>query len=355
MIIFSPGPANISERVRKALTLPDICHRDEEFTRILNETRKYILDVCGVKDGYKSIVYTGSGTAAIESAISSLTGVIKKLAIISNGVYGKRAQEVAEVFGVEKDVFSSPIDKLPDISKLEGFLKSSNAEAVYLVHHETTTGLLNPLKEIAAISKKYGKYVLVDGVSSIAGEELNLKSWGIDLIIGSANKCIRGVPGLSFIVAEEGFLSKLKSRKRVVYYLDLIDHLEREEKGETPFTPAVQTFFAFREALLETLEEGVQNRIAHYKKIAKKLRTGLKELGLTILVPEEILSNTMTTVALPSGKTFEELHSKCKKKGFVVYNSMGELKGKTFRLGTVGLIIEKDISNFIPVLKEAIK
>ena len=100
MIIFSPGPANISERVRKALTLPDICHRDTEFTEILNEVRENIIKVCGETRGYKSIIYTGSGTAGIESAISSLNGVMKKLAILSNGVYGERASDVAKIFKV---------------------------------------------------------------------------------------------------------------------------------------------------------------------------------------------------------------------------------------------------------------
>jgi len=351
MIIFSPGPANISERVRKAMTLPDICHRDTEFTEMLDEVRSRLLKVCSVSKGYSSVVFTGSGTAAIESAISSLNGAVRKIAIISNGVYGTRAEQVAGIIGIDRDVFSSPVDEPLPLNEVEKFIKGSKADVAYLVHHETTTGLLNPLKEIAKIAKASGKFVMVDGVSSIGGEELDLPGWGVDLIIGSANKCIRGVPGLSFIVINSALIKKLKPRKKINYYLDLITHLEKEDGGETPFTPAVPAFFAFREALREILEEGVENRIGNYKKISKQLRDGLKSLGLKILLSEKISSNTMTSVVLPGGMSYDELHLKCKEKGFVVYNAQGELKGKVFRLGTVGIITPEDIKEFLKVLK----
>jgi 2-aminoethylphosphonate-pyruvate transaminase len=352
-IIFSPGPANISERVRKALLLPDICHRDQEFTEILNETRQLILNVCGVNRGYKSVIFTGSGTAAIESAITSLKGVVKNLLVISNGSYGSRALDIAITYGVSAKELKFPINRALDLELYKKAIEHPDISAVYIVHHETTTGLLNPLKEVARLAKLNDKYVIVDGISSIGGEELCL-DWGIDMIIGSANKCIRGVPGLSFLVVADEFVKLIKNQKRESYYTDLLTHLQYEENGETPFTPAVQTFFALREALKEILEEGLHNRITHYRKISSQLRDGLEAIGLKLFLPRSISSNTMTTVYLPGGFTYEKLHAEMKKEGYIIYNSLGELKGKTFRLGIVGLLSSRDINGFLKVLGETV-
>ncbi len=350
MIIFSPGPANISERVRQALMLPDISHRGEEFTLILDECRKNLLKICGAEKHYKSVIFTGSGTAAIEATLSSIRGITDKLLVLSNGHYGERAAEIGRLVGMEVDEVKLPWTQLPDLNIINDKLRKYPGKFVYVVHHETTTGLLNPLEDIASSCRKFGKTLLVDCVSSIAGEKLDLKGWEIDLIIGSANKCIRGIPGISFVIASSSLLKLLSSGKNYAYYLDLIKHYEREEKGETPFTPAVQVFYGFREALRELLEEGVHNRINKYADITEYLRRGLKENGYRLLLPEEISSKTMTSVILPENMAYEKLYRICKEKGFVIYNAIGDLKGKIFRLGTVGLIKKKEIAEFLNIL-----
>lgn len=355
MIIFSPGPANISERVRKALTLPDICHRDSEFAELLNEIRHLILKACQVEDGYKSVVFSGSGTLAIDSAISALATANGKLLILANGVYGERAIEVARLYNLDIEEIKLPWGTFPDLNQVEDSLKKNNIFGIYLVHHETTTGLLNPLKEISLVAKNCGKMILVDAVSSIAGEVLEAQAWGIDLLIGSANKCIRGVPGASFIVASEKFIDMVKKGQRQTYYADFLAHLMAEEEGEPPFTPAVQVFYAFREALKETLEEGVAQRISHYQNISGLLRDGLKRLGLKMYLSESIISNTMTMVYLPEKFTYTLLHDVCKKRGYVIYGSQGHLKDKTFRLGTVGVVSDRDIQGFIKCLEQITK
>lgn len=165
----------------------------------------------------------------------------------------------------------------------------------------------------------------------------------------------RGVPGVSFDIVSEKFVTIAKKRNRRTYYSDLITHLERARKGETPFTPPVHSLFAFREALRETLEEGVENRIAHYKNISRRLRAGLKDMGLNLYLSEEHYSNTMTSVYLPSGFSFKELHDLLKERGFVIYNSQSFLRGKVFMLGVVGRINEQDIGNFLEALGEVIE
>jgi len=153
MIIFSPGPANISDRVRKALLVPDVCHRDSEFRVLLQEIRENLLRVCGVNEGFKSVVFSGSGTLAVESALSALSGWKKNVLVISNGVYGERAAAICRLHGMHYEEMKLPWGVPPDPNKVEERLKEKVFGAVYLVHHETTTGLLNPLPEIAEIAR----------------------------------------------------------------------------------------------------------------------------------------------------------------------------------------------------------
>ena len=347
MIIFSPGPANISERVREALTLPDIGHREAEFTELLLETRSLLLEVCGVPEGYACAVLSGSGTTGIEAAITSLAGVTSGVLVLSNGVYGERAAQIAQVFGIpytlEKFDWTLPLP----LERVEELVGATPHDVVYLIHHETTTGVLNNLAEVAKIAKARHKWVLADTVSSVAGEELDLAGWGVDLVIGSANKCLRGVPGASFVVVSNELLEAVAQRRPVAFSTDLVGTLSREEDGETPFTPPIQTINALREAARELLEEGVDRRIVHYRDIARSLRDGLASLELSFLVSREHLSNTMTSVMLPDGFSYNDLHQPLKDRGYLIYKSQGPLSETTFRLGTVGLITQDHIGGFL--------
>ena len=354
MIIFSPGPANISERVRNALTSPDIGHREPEFSELLIETRALLLQVCDVSQGYACAVLSGSGTTGIEAAITSLGDVGTGALILSNGVYGERAAQVAKVFGVPHTLEKFDVTRPIPLDRAEELIQSTSHDMVYLIHHETTTGVLNQLQRVAEIAKGHGKRVMVDTVSSIAGEELDLVGWGIDLIIGSANKCIRGVPGVSFVVASNDFMEVLSNRRQLAFSTDLVSTMQREENGETPFTPPVQTMYALREAAEELLEEGVPNRIAHYQGIARTLRDGLSSLNLDFLVPPEHLSNTMTTVMLPEGVAYPDLHAPLKERGYVIYKSQGHLSETTFRLGTIGVISQENVRGFLDELEQVL-
>ena len=354
MIIFSPGPANITERVRKALTLPDIGHRDAEFNLLLKDVKTLLARAFNI-DGqpYEIAIFSGSGTLAIEALITSLSGWGKTLLVISNGVYGERAMDIARTYGISVRELKLEWGTPPDLAEVEEEIKKPEIGGVYLIHHETTTGLLNPLKEVSLLAKKYDKLVLSDTISSIVGEHLDF-GWGIDAVLGTANKCFRGVPGVSFVIMSQTFLSVARKRERQTYYSDHLTHFERELKDETPFTPPVHALFAFREALRETLEEGVENRIAHYRNISGLLRAGLKDIGLQLFLPDELYSNTMTSIYLPEGVTYEELLDKIRRRGFLIYNSQGQLRGKVFMLGVVGVISDEDIKNFLVVLKEVL-
>jgi len=355
MIIFSPGPANISERVRKALLGPDINHRGPDFKKLLDETRNLLLKVCPASEGYNPIIFTGSGTAAIEASLLTLRNALEPLLIVSNGIYSERAYEISLLNGLNVHKLEFPINSKVNLNIVSEAMDRIKPAVTYLVHHETSTGILNPLRDLAEVAKNKNSLVMVDAISSIAGEQISLKDWHIDIIIGSANKCIRATPGLSFVLASNKFIKLCSRSKEKAYYLSLIKHLDYEKRGETPFTPAVQTFYALREALRELMEESVDKRIEHYAKIAKLLRSGLMRLGLRLFLDEALLSNTMTTVFLPQGISFEYLYQQTRKMGYEIYDSMGQLRGKTFRLGTVGFISQNDIQSFLSVLESILK
>lgn len=351
MIIFSPGPANISERVRGSLSRPDICHRDTEFSSLLTNVREILHEIFNLNNGYESIILCGSGTLAIESVVSSFGEFKKKILIVSNGIYGERAAELARFYKIDIEEMKLKWGITPNLDLIEDFLKKDNFAAIYIVHHETTTGLLNPLKEICLLAKKHNKMVLVDAISSIAGEFLDIAGWGIDVVIGSANKCIRGIPGVSFVSASKHFIEEIKRCENRSFYANFLLHLEFERRKQTPFTPPVQAFYAFEEALKELRDEGIENRIYHYREISKYLRTGLFNLGLEFYLASEFMSNTMTLVKIPRGLNYSFLHDSLKQKGFVIYASPERLSQTTFRLGTTGLISKDDINEFINTLK----
>jgi 2-aminoethylphosphonate-pyruvate transaminase len=355
VLILSPGPGNISERVRTALTLPDIGHRSAEFTQLLQECQSLLLQAAGVPSGYRCAILTGSGSSGIEAALTALPGVASGVLVLANGSYGDRAVEIAQTYGVAVETLDFGWTSPVDLVHVESKVRESSMDVVYLVHHETTTGMLNPLAEVSAIAKRHGKRVIVDAVSSIAGESMNLAAWEVDLAIGSANKCIRGVPGVGFAVVADDFAKALQGRLRVSYTADLATYLTIQERGETPFTPPVQVISAFREALRELLEEGVANRVAHYANIASVLRDGLVDLGLKLLLPRDWYSNTMTSIRLPEGFTYEGLLGPLKERGYLIYKGQGHLADFSFRLGNVGVMTPDDIRGFLVALRQVLR
>jgi 2-aminoethylphosphonate-pyruvate transaminase len=351
MIIFSPGPSNISERVRRALLAPDICHRDEEFAALLASVRTRILDVAGVaRPDYQSVVLGGSGSVGIESVVAAAKPLGPML-VVSNGPYGERAAAMARFHGVDVHDHTLAWGEAIDSARVDDALVQSKARAVYLVHHETATGRMNPLRELAALARVRGAAVLVDAVSSIAGEPLDIAGWGLDAVIGSANKCIRGTPGVAFVVASGGF-REAALKQRGAHYSNFAEHLAAEERGETPFTPPVQTMYAFNEALAETLEETVAARIVHYRELMRTMQDGLAACGVRFLLDREAYGSTLVSCELPSGFTFAKLHSALKARGYVIYAAQGALKERAFRLGIIGHFGLPEVRAFLAAFAE---
>ena len=351
-VLMNPGPVNVTPRVRRSLLGPDICHREPEFSRLLSDIRKRLLKIFGISKTHTVALFTGSGTAALEAMLSSFADKDKKVLVLSNGVYGERMRTALEMHGSPVATLSSEIGDFPSLEKIESLLRSDRrVRAIALVHHETSSGMLNPLAAVTKLAKKYGKTLLVDAVSSIGAEKIDLKN--IDFCAGSAGKCLHGYPGVSFVLVSKKKVAKLAGKKPRTLYLDLSNALKHQEKNDTPFTPAVQLFYAFDEALKELETEGLSKRIRSYAKKSAILEKGFQGLDLKFLVEKDSRSHVLTSVWVPSGKNYTKIHAVLKKQGFIIYAGQSSLAGRIFRVSNLGDMPEKDIRRFLLVLEKA--
>lgn len=353
-VLLNPGPVNVTERVRRALLRPDICHREEEFSKLLRGVRQKLLSIFKIEKTHAALLLTGSGTLAVEAMLSAYGAFSKKILVVSNGVYGERMAAVLKSHGLTHRVISSELGHFPGIRSIENILKSDKKiEALALVHHETSTGMLNPLSDVQKIARRYGKTLLVDAVSSLGAEKIDLKA--VDFSAGSSGKCLHGFPGISFVLVSKKFVSRLQRASFDSAYLNLAYYLNAAEQGQTPFTPAVQLLYAFEEALKELKEETLPRRIESYRQKSKLLQDGLEHLGIDCLVEKKYRSHVLTAFRFPKGLSYRTLHDGLKKQGFVIYEGQSALKGKIFRIAHLGNITQNDLRRFLKRLGTLLK
>ncbi len=358
MILLNPGPVNVSDRVRQALMRPDICHREPECAALLEGIRHKLLKafVPGAENEYVAVVLAGSGTAAVEAALLSSIPTGKRALVINNGVYGERMSAIVGAHRLGTAEFKLDWQARPDPEKLRLALRQHpEVQVVAMVHHETTTGLINPVKEIAEVVDGLGRVFVVDSVSGLAGEPIDIAGNYVYMVAGSAGKCIQGFPGASFVLIRKGFLDRMKAYIKRSVYLHLPNYFESPGKAAMPFTPAVQICYAFDEALTELLEEGVANRIERYRAAATRIRTRLGELGLKPMLPADVQSNTISSYHLPPGLTYQTLHDRLKEQGYVIYAGQGHLESKIFRIANMGALTEQDIQGFLAAFQNVLE
>jgi len=350
-ILLNPGPVNVSPRVQQALLRGDLCHREEEFSDLLVAIRTKLIRAFAPRD-YTAVPVSGSGTLAVEAMVSSALPEGRKLLVINNGVYGERMLRMAEAHRIPTVELRYNWTERPDLVQIESTLHADpTIHAVALVHHETTTGLLNLVNEVGAITRRAGRWLLLDAVSALASEELDLVSDGVDLCACTANKCIQGLPGVSFVLVRNEAMAAMQQYPRRSLYLHLPLHWEAQEKRSIPFTPSVQTWYALDEALDELLEETVAKRIQRYHAAAQLLRDGFARLGLTSLLPSHLQSHSLTSLLLPEGMTYPILHDGLKERGFVIYEGQGKLQTGVFRVANMGHLTLDDFRQFLTSLE----
>ena len=347
-VLLNPGPANTSRQVRQALVTPDLCHREPEFFQVMRECRERLVACAGGGDALSSVLFTGSGTAAVEATVCSVVPRDRALLVVDNGVYGDRLVKIARAHGIPFEVLTYDITTPVAPGDVEVALRTHpHISHVAVVHHETTTGLLNPVEDVADVAARAGRRVLVDAMSSLFGEPLDPTRDGIDFVMASANKCLQGVPGISFVLGRRTALAALAGQAPRSVYLDLHSHWKAQEADNTPFTPAVQVLHAMREALVELEKESVPARIARYAENARTLRQGMAGLGFDILVPEAARSNILTTFRLRPGVTYDALHDGMKRRGFIIYAGQGDIRTYAFRVANMGTLTPADMRRVV--------
>lgn len=351
MILLNPGPVNLSERVRAAMVSPDLCHREPEFSQLQSTIRKRLLEVYGLtSEAWAPVLFSGSGTAAVEAMISSLVPDASKLLIIENGVYGERMTRMAETHGIAHDTLHHGWGEEIDAPALEIRLASGDISHVAVVHHETTTGRLNDLGKIGSVCRDAGAELLVDAVSSFGAEQLDFRY--ITACAATANKCLHGAPGASFVLTRRGVLESAQPR---CVYLDLVRSCQSQDSGSTSFTPAIPCFHALAEALAEHAEQGgVTARRKQYEALAEQTRKGLEQLGVVPWHDNHASSCVLRAYALPRKITYKALHAGLKERGFIIYAGQGGLSEQLFRISTMGAITEEDMQDLVKAFSEAL-
>ncbi len=354
-VLLNPGPVNVTERVRQALLKPDLCHREAEFSDLLGSIRSKLVRIFGIGSDFDAVLVTGSGTAALEMAVCSCLSEGKTMLVICNGVYGDRIATMVKAHGLNPHSLTYDWGQPPEVSDVEQALKQHpDIEVVALVHHETTTGLINPVQDIGQVVRKYDRRFLVDSISGLAGDPLDFNRAGVDFCVGTANKCLQGLPGVSFVLVRKSELARLEALPKRSHYFDLYSNHHAQENGETLFTPAVQVYYAFDAALDELLEESLEKRIQRYSQAAQLLRKGFQEMKLEFLIAESHRSNTLTALKLPEGVSYKSLHGQLKKKGFVIYAGQKKLSESIFRIANMGDITTEEFQNLLKALKDCI-
>ena len=366
MILLNPGPVNVSDRVRNALMGPDICHRESECAELIGTIRRKLLEafVPGAESEYTAILLTGSGTAAVEASIMSCLPPGKRLVHVNNGVYGERISSIIATQRLGIAEIKCKWDTPPDPEMILKSLKQQpSAYGVVMVHHETTLGLLNPVHEIAEHVDSRGGVFIVDSVSGLGGEPLDIAGRHMYMVAGTAGKCIQGFPGVSFVLVRKGFMENVVKYPKRSWYLNLGNYYTAQENGTIPFTPAVQLYAAFDEALSELLEEGVANRIERYGRMAALIRERLEALGVRAVLPPEQQSNSLTAFYLPeglilrhgSGRAYAVLHDRLKERGYVIYAGQGHLESEIFRVANMGALQDTHVAGFLGAFEEVLK
>ncbi len=353
-LLMIPGPVMLHPRVLQAMSRQMISHRDKAFSVIYDECRNSIKEVINTKND--TFVLTGSGSSAMEAAISNLVKGDRIVTIV-NGKFGERFRDIGQRYGQVESLdfeWGTPVD----LAKVEEALAKAPTKVIAMVHNETSAGVKNPAEEVGKLAKKYGALFVMDTVTSAGGDLVEADKWGIDIAVTGSQKCLGAPSGLASVsVSQKAFDSMVKNPP---YYLDLKKYkksAEKEGRAETPYTPAITLFFGMQEAMKMIREEGMANRIARHRKGAEAIRAAAKALGLELYPVTDghtVLSNTVTAIKTPAGITDKDLRGTMKTNGITISGGQDRLDGKIFRIPSMNAFTEDDLVKTFATLEETL-
>lgn len=357
--LFTPGPLTTSLTVKKAM-LHDAGSWHFDFNARVAAIRSRILTLAGVSrdEGYECVLLQGSGTFGIESVFATTVPPNGKVLVLANGAYGERMVQMLEYAGIAHSVIRTSENQIPDVKTVEETLRAdAEISLVAMVHCETTTGILNPVDSIGKAVKQQGRSFFVDAMSSFGAIPIGMKELDIDFLVSSANKCIEGVPGFSFVIAKRDSLLANEGHARSLS-LDLIAQLRCFEKnGQFRYSPPTHSLLAFEQALNELEEEGgIAQRGARYEKNHQTLIEGMTSLGFKSYLPTELQSFIITSFHYPDDPSFDfqTFYRALSDRGKIIYP--GKISQvDLFRIGSIGRIFPSDSESIVDMIGRVIK
>lgn len=353
-MLLNPGPVNTTSTVKSALVHHDVCHRDSTFSELLVSLTDKLRRIFRGTPHHTVLAITGSGTAAMEAAITSTVPRGKKLLVVDNGAFGERMVEVASVHEMDIVHLRYAWGQTVDAADVERALEANpDIAVVAMVHHETSVGLLNPVRAIGEACRRHDVLLVVDAVSSLGAEDLDVVRDHIDICYSSANKCLHAVCGASFMCVSPRVWPRIESLPPRSYYLDLRRYRRyMDELAQTPFTPAVSVYFALEAACAEFLRDGHAARFAMYRERNRRVREGLAALGMPSFTATGVESSSIVTAKLPEGVAFDALYELVKERGIIIYGCKGVLADRYVQIANMGDLSDDDITRFLEVMAE---
>lgn len=356
--LLTPGPLTTTDTVKEVM-LFDHCTWDDDYKQITQWIRGQLLELAQVSaPEYTAVLMQGSGSFGVESVLTGVIGAKDKLLIAANGAYGLRMAEICRHAGISFTLYRQDYDRQPDPEVIADYLqKDPEITHVSMVHGETTSGILNDIEAVGRVVKGAGRIFIVDAMSTFGGMEIPMKDWGIDFMISSANKCIQGAPGFSFILAKRAELEASQGKARSLA-LDLYDQWKTMEvDGKWRFTSPTHVVLAFAQALKELKEEGgIPARNARYRNNQELLTQKFAELGFRPYLEPSVQGPVITTFYYPEGAafTFQEMYRYVKEHGYVLYPGK-VMEAETFRVGNIGEIYPEDIERLRDIMEDFLK
>lgn len=351
-LLMMPGPVPVAPRVLRAMSKPMINHRSTEFAGMYTDCREILSSVFQTKNSI--YLLSGSGTAGMEAAVGSVAGKGDKVVAIENGKFGERFKDLAALYSDVVPVVSEwglPVDLEIVKEKLE-----AGAKAIALVHNETSAGILNPAEEIGKLAKKYDALFIMDGITSLGGDDVIIDEWGVDIAIVGSQKCLAAPPGLAAVSVSEKAFEAMKNVKTRPYYNDLLAYKKSGDKPkpESPYTPAVPLFYALHEALKIVKEEGMEARIKRHRTLTEAVRAAVAAMNIEMfpqLNAYSHYSNTISAMKAPAGIDGEDIKNDMKKRGIIIAGGQERLKSKIFRIGCMGNVTARDVLSTVQQLE----
>ena len=348
--LLTPGPTSVPPEVLAALARPVLHHRSPDFAEVFASARERLREVFRTQN--EILVLTASGTGAFESAIVNLLSPGERVLAVSQGEFGERWQAMGRAFGCDVVPLAYPWGEAPSPADLADALAESGATTVFVVHSETSTGVVCDLEPLLAVCREAGALSVVDAVSSLGAVPLETDAWGADAVVTGSQKALMTPPGLAFVAVSERAWERAESATLPRFYWDWARQRRAQAKGSTPSTPATSLVVALVEALGIVLADGLETAFARHRALGRACRAGIKAMGLELYSPDDDSAAVLTGALTPDGVDAVALRLALRDRhGITIAGGHGELVSRLFRIGHIGHVTIDDLAEGLTAIE----